>query len=53
MTAVLFICYVILFWVALGVFAVWMTARALRVPTEAELELAAAEVENSHSASAH
>lgn len=56
MTAVLFIFYVILFWVALGVFAIWVSARMLRVPTEAELELAAAEAEKSqasHTTSAH
>ncbi len=53
MNAVLFIVYVVLFWAALFVFAFWMTTRALRVPTEAELEYAAEEAESDHSASAH
>lgn len=53
MTAVLFICYVILFWMALGAFAVWFSVRMLRVPTEAELEHAAAEAETGHKAAAH
>lgn len=52
MNAVIFIVYVILFWAALFVFAFWMTTRALRVPTEADLEYAAEEAENAHSASA-
>lgn len=53
MTAVLYICFVILFWLALGAFAIWFSARILRVPTEAELELAAAEAETGHKAAAH
>ena len=56
MTAVFFIVCVIAFWMALGVFAVIVSARMLRAPTEAELELAAAQAEkphNSHTASVH
>jgi hypothetical protein len=50
MNDVKFIIFVIVFWMALGVFAFWMTARALKVPTEAELEHAAEEAEGAHSA---
>ncbi len=47
---VIFIVYVILFWAALFVFAFWMTLRALRVPTDDELEHAAEEADGAHAA---
>ncbi len=34
---------VILFWILLGIFAVWFTRRALHAPTEGELEAQHAE----------
>jgi hypothetical protein len=48
MTAVFFIVCVIAFWMALGAFALVLSARMLRAPTEAELELAAAQAEKPH-----
>ncbi len=53
MNDVIFIVYVVLFWAALFVFAFWMSIRALRVPTEDELEHAAEEADGVHSASVH
>jgi hypothetical protein len=49
MNDVIFIIYVVLFWAALFVFAFWLSVRALRVPTDAELEHAAEEAEAVHS----
>jgi hypothetical protein len=48
MIAVVYIVLVVLFWAALFVFAFWTTVRFLRVPTEAEVELAAQEKEKTH-----
>jgi hypothetical protein len=53
MNDVIFIIYVILFWLALFIFALWQSIRALRVPTEAELEQAAEQAESAHSITAH
>jgi hypothetical protein len=39
---VLPIVYVVAFWIVTGILACWFFGRALRVPTEAELELEAA-----------
>ncbi|HEX9038963.1 MAG TPA: hypothetical protein VF808_18420 [Ktedonobacterales bacterium] len=52
MTAVFYIVCVILFWAALFVFAFWTTVATLKVPTEAELEHAAAEADHHSAASA-
>ncbi|HEU0027297.1 MAG TPA: hypothetical protein VFQ25_09295 [Ktedonobacterales bacterium] len=53
MNDVIFIIYVVLFWLALFIFAIWLSIRALRVPTEAELEHAAEQAESVHSTAAH
>ncbi len=53
MNDVIFIIYVVLFWLALFIFALWMSARTLRIPTEAELEHAAEQAESAHSTTAH
>jgi hypothetical protein len=43
MNPVLWLVFVVLFWAALFIFAFVSTVRFLRIPTEAELELAAEE----------
>lgn len=53
MNDVIFIIYVILFWLAMFIFAIVLTARVLRVPTEAEVEHAAEQAETAHSHAAH
>ena len=41
MNSIVYIVSVVLFWVVATIFALWFTARVLRTPTEAEVELAA------------
>jgi hypothetical protein len=45
MNSVFYVVLVVLFWAALFVFAFITTVRFLRIPTDAELELAAEEKE--------
>lgn len=52
MADIMFLIPIVAFWIALFIFAFWMSARALKVPTEADLEQAAREVEGAHSAPA-
>jgi hypothetical protein len=40
---ILAIILIILFWIVLGIFAVWFSRRALHAPTEGELEALHAE----------
>ena len=44
---------VIVFWAALFVFAFWFTTRALRAPTDAEIELEQEEAEKAASGAEH
>lgn len=53
MSEIIFIIYVVLFWVALFIFAFWLSIHALRAPTEAELEHAAEQADSAHSTTAH
>ncbi len=53
MNSIIFLSYVILFWAALFVFALWTCSRALRVPTEAELEHPAEEADGAHPVPSH
>lgn len=53
MSDVIFIIYVVLFWLALFIFAIGLSIRALRVPTEAELEHAAQQADSAHPTATH
>lgn len=47
------IAFIIIFWAFIFVFAFWMSVRALRAPTEAELEYEATEGEHAPLTPAH